>query len=512
LKDVKFFGKKVTKMTKDNLLDNARIKDFDIKIGQINLALSTEVLERLLAIALDRGGDFAEVYAEYAITNAVELEENRLRLAQTGIVQGVGIRVISGEKTGYAYSDSFSFKHLKQAAQTASYIAGNSKAGMAMGIDNSSSDVINFSPIETYPTQVEVRQKTDLLWRANEASYAADTNIKQVTASFADSMKYYLIANSHGCLTDNRESICRINVGVVAEKDGQRQAGYHGGGGRVDFSFFESFTPEDIAKEAVRMAIIKLDAREAPAGMQEVVLGNGWAGILLHEAIGHGLEADFNRKKTSLYSGRIGQKVASELVTVVDDGTIPHQRGTLNIDDEGTRTTRNVLIENGTLKGYLFDYLNARLLNTQSTGSGRRESYKHYPLPRMTNTFMLGGEITPDDIIRSVNKGFYAKSFGGGQVDISNGQFVFEVTEGYLIENGKITAPVKGANLIGLGPQVLEKVVMVGNDLELDTGVGTCGKNGQSVPVGVGMPTCKISEMIVGGTQIEGVSMTGGGV
>jgi len=499
-------------MTTNNLLYNMNIIDFDIKTRQIKQALSQNILERLLSIALQRGGEFAEVYAEYAITNAVELEENKLRLAQTGIIQGVGIRVISGEKTGYAYSDSFSFDHLKRTAQTASYIAENNKAGMATAFDVSPSEIINLSPIEIYPTQVEVKQKTDLLWRANKAAYATDTDIKQVTASFADSIKFYLIANSNGCLTDNRESICRINVGVVAEKDGRRQSGYHGGGGRVDFSFFDSFSPEDVAQEAVRMALIKLDAREAPAGIQEVVLGNGWAGILLHEAIGHGLEADFNRKKTSLYSGRIGQKVASELVTVIDDGTIPHQRGTLNIDDEGTKTSRNVLIENGILKGYLFDYLNARLLNTKSTGSGRRESYKDYPMPRMTNTFMLAGEMAPDDIIRSVKKGFYAKSFGGGQVDISDGQFVFEVTEGYLIENGEITAPVKGANLIGLGPQVLEKVVMVGNDLELDSGVGTCGKNGQSVAVGVGMPTCKISEMIVGGTQIEGVNMTDGKV
>jgi len=499
-------------MGKNIMMSNMNTGDMDREIDQLKQALVPEIIERLLAIALRRDGDFAEVYAEYAIINAVELEENKLRLAQTGIIQGVGIRVISGEKTGYAYSDSLSFDHLQRAAQTASYIADKSQAKAIKAINVSPSQTINLSPIETYPTQVEVKQKTDLLWRANETAYAADMRIKQVSASFGDSIKFYLVANSHGLLIDNKESISRINVEVVAEKDGRRQSGYHGGGGRVDFSFFDSFTPEAIAKEAVRMAIIKLDALDAPAGLQEVVLGNGWAGILLHEAIGHGLEADFNRKKTSLYSGRIGQKVASELVTVVDDGTIPNQRGTLNIDDEGTKTTRNVLIEKGILKGYLFDYLNAQLLKTKSTGSGRRESYKNYPLPRMTNTFMTAGDMTSDEIIRSVKKGFYAKSFGGGQVDISNGQFVFEVTEGYLIENGKITAPVKGANLIGLGPQVLEKVVMVGNDMKFDTGVGTCGKNGQSVPVGVGMPTCKISEMIVGGTQIEGASMTGGKV
>ncbi len=499
-------------MKKIDLLYDMNIENFNSKIKQIKQALLPDILEKLISTALQQGGDFAEIYAEYGVTNAVELEENKLRLAQTGVIQGVGIRVISGEKTGYAYSDSFEISHLERAAKTASFIAENDSNGVIGALDTSSSDVIILSPIESYPTQVEVRRKTDLLWRANTAAYAADPYIKQVTTSFGDSMKYYSVANSDGLLTDNRESMCRINVGVVAEKNGRRQSGYHGGGGRVDFSFFNSFTPEAVAKEAVRMAIIKLEAREAPAGVQEVVLGNGWAGVLLHEAIGHGLEADFNRKKTSLYSGRIGQKVASELVTVVDDGTIPNQRGTINIDDEGTKSSRNVLIENGVLKGYLCDYLNGRLMNTQSTGSGRRESYKHYPMPRMTNTFMLAGDTAPDDIIKSVKKGFYAKSFGGGQVDISNGQFVFEVTEGYLIEDGKITAPVKGANLIGLGPQVLERVVMVGNDMKLDTGVGTCGKNGQSVPVGVGMPTCKISEMIVGGTQIDGASLTGGNI
>ncbi|MCP4581263.1 MAG: metalloprotease TldD [candidate division Zixibacteria bacterium] len=483
-----------------------------IKVRQFNQALDRDIQKRLFSIALQRGGDFAEIYAEYAITNAVALEENKIRQAQCGIIQGVGIRVICGEKTGYAFSDSFEFDHLKRAARTASFIADNGQAEKVASLDVSPVGVTDLSPVKSYPAEMAIQAKSDLLWRANKSGYGADKRIKQVNASFGDSIKFYRIANSNGLLVDNQESLCRINVSVVAEKDNQRQSGYHGGGGRVDFSFFDSFTPEDIAREAARVAIIKLEAREAPAGPQEVVLGKGWAGVLLHEAVGHGLEADFNRKKTSLYSDRIGQKVASELVTVIDDGTIPNRRGTLNIDDEGTKTTKNVLIENGILKGYLFDYLNASLLKTKSTGSGRRQSYKHYPLPRMTNTYMAAGDHSPEDIIKSVKKGFFAKSFGGGQVDISNGQFVFEVTEGYLIEDGRITAPVKGANLIGLGPKVLEKVVMTGSDQELDSGIGTCGKNGQSVPVGVGMPTCKISEITVGGTEIAAPSMTGGEV
>ena len=472
------------------------------KISLICQALDNSTLDKLISIALGKGGDYADIYIEYAVTNALSLQENKIRQAQSGILMGVGIRVISGDKTGYAYSDSLEFDKLGDAARIASTIAEDNHPGkmLKFSVETTKSD--NLSPIGAYPSEAEVRSKSDLLWRANKAAFAANTNVIQVMASFVDSLKYYKIANSRGAIVENQESQCRLNVSAVAQKNNNRQAGYHGGGGRVGYEFFETFTPEKAAQEAVRVALVKLDAREAPAGPQEVVLGNGWAGVLLHESVGHGLESDFNRKKTSLYTDRLGQKVASELVTVVDDGTIANRRGSLNIDDEGTPTHRNVLIENGILKGYLYDILNANLMNTQSTGSGRRESYKHYPLPRMTNTFMTGGDHDPQEIIGSVKKGFYAKSFGGGQVDISNGQFVFEVTEGYLIENGKISAPVKGANLIGLGPQILERVVMVGNDFELDTGVGTCGKNGQSVPVGVGMPTCKISEITVGGTEI----------
>jgi len=478
----------------------------------IDQALDSHRIERLLSIALSRGGDFAEIYFEYSITSAIALEENKLRQAQTGIGQGVGIRVISGDKTGYAFAESLDFENLKSVANVASHIA---HSGRSAGIPAvSAAGVVQAlgEPLQTVPSHVAAKAKADLLWRANQAAYDKDSHIKQVNASFVDSSKFFRVANSLGVMLDNIEFICRLNVGVVAEKGNVRQSGYHGGGGRVDFSYFNTLTPEAVALEAVRQAIVKFGAIKARAGPQTVVLANGWAGVLLHEAVGHGLEADFNRKKTSLYSDRIGQKVASALCTVIDDGTIPYQRGSINIDDEGTKSTRNVLIENGVLRGYLCDHLNALHLKTKSTGSGRRESYRHYPLPRMTNTFLMAGPYSPDEIFASVKKGFYAKSFGGGQVDISNGQFVFEVTEGYLIEDGKITAPVKGANLIGSGPDVLEKVVMVGNDLKLDSGIGTCGKNGQAVPVGVGTPTCKISQITVGGTAIEGQSLAEGEV
>jgi TldD protein len=311
-----------------------------------------------------------------------------------------------------------------------------------------------------------------------------------------------LIANSDGLFVGDQRTMLRFNTMALVEQNGNKQMGYHGGGGRIGFEYFEKMTPESFAIEAVRTAVVMLDAQEAPAGPQAVVLGNGWAGVLLHESVGHGLEADFNRKGTSLYSGKIGQKVASELVSVVDDGTLPNLRGSINIDDEGEPGQRKVLIENGILKGYMVDKLNGKLMGMKSAGSGRRESYQYYPAPRMTNTFMTAGEHDPEEIMRSVKRGFYAKSIGGGQVDISNGQFVFQVTEGYMIEDGHPTYPVKGANLIGTGPEILQRVVMVGNDLEYDTGVGTCGKDNQGVPVGVGMPTCKISEITVGGTKI----------
>jgi len=471
--------------------------------------LDAPTMDKLLSIAMARGGEYAEVFVEYNVLNGVSLEENKIRQAQYGIAQGVGIRVLKGEQTGYAYSDEFDFDKLKEAADVASYIAGNALIGTTPMYDVSPRKTKSVLKVELNPNDVAVKDKIAILRRANDTARKEDPRIIQVNVSMYDTHRAVQIATTDGVMTDDYQVMTRLNVTTVVEEKDDRQTGYHGGGGRVGIEHYKELTPEMCAKEAVRQAVTKLGAAEAPAGPQVVVLGNGWAGILLHESIGHGLEADFNRKKTSLYSGRIGEKVASDMCTVIDEGNIIGRRGSIGCDDEGEPSRKNVLIENGILRGYMCDKLNAKLMGMESTGSGRRQSFKHYPMPRMTNTYMLPGKYTPEEVIASVEKGFYAKSFGGGQVDISNGNFVFNVTEGYLIENGKITRPVKGANLIGIGPQVLENVEMVANDLELDTGVGTCGKNGQSVPVGVGLPTCKISEITVGGTDTQGRSTMG---
>ncbi len=466
--------------------------------------LTASNIDRILSEALSRGGDFADIYLEYGVLNGISLEEKKIRQAQSGLSQGIGIRVIHGEKTGYAYSELFEMDEILKAANTASFIAHGSGNDFKTVSAISSKAVFDKSPIKIFPDDVEIKKKAELLWNANNAAFSFDNRIYQVDASIWDGAKIVAVANSEGLLSGDHRVMSRLNVSVYARQGDQKEAGMEGGGGRIGFEYFDSKIPETMAKKAAKQALKLLDARNAPAGPMEVVLGNGWAGILLHEAIGHGLEADFNRKGTSLYSGKIGQKVASEHCTIVDDGTIPNGRGSINIDDEGTPAARNVLIEKGILKGYLHDRLNAGLMKSEPTGSGRRESYQHIPMPRMTNTFMMAGVYSPEEIISSVKHGFYAKSFGGGQVDISNGQFVFQVTEGYMIEDGKISYPVKGANLIGSGPEVLQKVVMAGNNLELDPGLGTCGKDGQSVPVGVGTPTCKISEITVGGTEIGG--------
>jgi TldD protein len=471
-------------------------------LDAIDDLLTNENMSKVISQAMERGGEFAEIYAEYSILNGLTLEENKIRHAQSGIMQGIGVRVIKGEKTGYAYSERFELDDLLEAAKTASMIAESPSRQQKARVNFKVSKITDNSPVRIFPETVEMKKKADLLWRANQAAFDSDKRVNRVEASVWDAIKLVFVANSEGLLAGDLRTMLKFNVGTLVQANGKRQSSHHGGGGRIGFEYFEKMTPEYFAKEAVRSAVVMLDAREAPAGPQAVVLGNGWAGVLLHEAVGHGLEADFNRKGTSLYSEKIGQKVASELVSVVDDGTIPHLRGTINIDDEGCPAERKVLIEKGILRGYMTDWLSAKLMGTRSTGSGRRENYQYFPISRMTNTFMTAGEHDPEEIIKSVKKGFYAKSFGGGQVDISNGQFVFQVTEGYMIEDGHLTSPVKGANLIGSGPEVLQKVVMVGRDLEYDTGVGTCGKDGQSVAVGVGMPTCKISEITVGGTAI----------
>jgi TldD protein len=457
-------------------------------------------LEAYLAEALSQGGDYADIYFEYLATSTISMDESIVKAATQGVSLGVGVRVLSGERTGYAYSDDLSPEKIRHAAKVAACIASGpakvEKSSLHEGIKR------NLYPVLTAPNELGFTERLDLVKRAEKAARAYDPRIFQVQATYADSLRHVLVANSEGVLNFDRQPMARLNVSALArEGNGNPQSGYAGGGGRVELDFFlNEKTPEHFAREAGRQAIVQLGAVEAPAGESTVVLGPGWPGVLLHEAVGHGLEADFNRKGTSAFSGRIGQQVASPLCTVIDDGTIGGRRGSLNVDDEGNQSQRNVLIENGILRGYLQDQLSSRVTKAAPTGSGRRESYEHIPMPRMTNTFMLAGESDPEEIIRSVDKGLYCANFGGGQVDITSGNFVFSASESYLIEGGKLTRPVRNATLIGNGPEALKYVSMVGNDLKLDEGIGVCGKAGQSVPVGVGIPTIKIDRMTVGGT------------
>ncbi len=450
--------------------------------------------------------DYADLYFEYQTNESLSLEEGIVKKLSKNISQGVGVRAIAQEKTGYAYSDDISTENLLSAAKTARYIAQEGGQSGPVPIHPITAPTRNLYPVATPPIDVPVEEKIRLLQEMDRLARRYDPRIKKVMASFSSEYKIILVVTSGGVAVGDVLPLMRLNVTCIAEEGANRQIGSFGGGGRREFGFFlESGEGtekrfEHYTREAARQAILNLSAIDAPAGAMEVVLAPGWPGILLHEAIGHGLEADFNRKQTSAFSGKLGQRVASDLCTVVDDGTIPFRRGSLNCDDEGTPTSRTVLIEKGILKNYLQDRLNATLMKMPMTGNGRRESYAHSPMPRMTNTFMLAGESSPEEIIRSVRKGLYAVSFGGGQVDITSGKFVFSASEAYLIENGKIGSPVKGATLIGNGPDVLTRVNMVGNDMALDSGIGTCGKDGQSVPVGVGLPTIKISEMTVGGT------------
>ena len=458
-------------------------------------------LQAYLDEALSRGGDYADLYFEYRINHSIVLEEQIIKSATKGVNLGVGVRVISGEKTGYAYSDDLNRENILKAARTAAFIA-HSSAGGKLQVPTPVNPEHNLYSIALSPAELEIAEKITLLRQADDAARAYDARIKQVQASYVDETKHVLVVTSDGRAASDLQPMVRLNVMCIAEENGKRQSGYQGGGGRRSLDIFTgNLDPASLAHEAARQAILQLRAIDAPAGSMEVVLGPGWPGILLHEAIGHGLEADFNRKKTSAFAGLVGQKVASELCTVVDDGTIPYRRGSLNVDDEGNPTHNTVLIEKGVLQGYLQDRLSAKLMDAAPTGNGRRQSYDHIPMPRMTNTFMMAGDSAPEDIIKSVNKGLYAVHFGGGQVDITSGKFVFTASEAYLIENGKITAPVKGATLIGDGPTVLRQVTAVGSDLKLDQGVGICGKEGQTIPVSVGLPTIKIKEITVGGTE-----------
>ena len=457
-------------------------------------------LEKYLAEALSQGGAYADLYFEYLSTSAISIDESIVKSASQGVSLGVGVRVIAGERTGYAYSDDLSPEKIRNAARVAAHIAAGPATVEKISLNEGQRR--NLYPVITAPTETAFTERVELVKRADRAARAYDPRVFQVQASYADSLRQVMVATSDGVLSWDRQPLARLNVAALARDDGGTpQRGHAGGGGRVELNFFlNEKTPEHFAAEAAREAIVMLDAVDAPAGEMTVVLGPGWPGILLHEAVGHGLEADFNRKGVSAFSGRIGQQVASPLCTVIDDGTMANRRGSLNVDDEGHPTQSNVLIENGILRGYLQDKLSSRLTGATETGSGRRESYAHIPMPRMTNTFMLAGESDPAEIIRSVPKGLYCPDFGGGQVDITSGNFVFSASESYLIEGGKVTRPVRNASLIGNGPEALKYVSMVGNDLQLDEGIGVCGKEGQSVPVGVGIPTIRIDRMTVGGT------------
>src|SRR5437762_3338504 len=469
-----------------------------------NFGIKSNDLEKVLDTALAKKADYADLYFEYRQNEGVSLEEGLVKNCSQSTANGVGIRVLADAKTGYAYTDDITIKNLELAARTAHYIAQNRPSAAPVPVGQQRGEAHDLYPIKTPVNDVALEKKVELLYDIDRFARGLDNRVKNVFVSLGSEHKVILVASSQGLVVGDIQPLTRLNVTCIVEESGNRQIGSFGGGGRVEFGFFvDNKDWQRYAREAVRQAVLNLTATDAPAGTMDVVLGAGWPGILLHEAIGHGLEGDFNRKKTSAFSDRIGQRVASEVCTVVDDGTIPSRRGSINVDDEGTPTHRTVLIEKGMLKGYLQDRLNASLMKMPLTGNGRRESYAHIPMPRMTNTFMLAGVSAQVDIIRSVTKGLYAVSFGGGQVDITSGKFVFSASEAYLIEDGKVTTPVKGATLIGNGPDVLTRVSRVGSDLKLDEWVGICGQDGQSVPVGVGLPTIKIDGLTVGGTAAQ---------
>jgi TldD protein len=462
--------------------------------------LTDRTLEQIVGGAIARRADYADLYFEFRTVEALGLEDGIVKTASQHVSQGVGVRVVAGDKTGYAYSDDVTVDSLRVASRTAQAIAheAGETRSVAVRPERPAHDLyaLAHSPLET-----PITDKVELLSRIDVAARRVDPRIKNVLASVAVEQKLVLIVGASGIVVGDVQPLVRVNVTCIADEGDTRQQGSYGGGGRVTYGFLlEDDRALRFARTAAEQAVRNLHAAPAPAGTMTVVLGPGWPGILLHEAIGHGLEGDFNRKKTSAFSELLGQPVASPLCTVVDDGTLANRRGSLNVDDEGTPTSRTVLIEKGILRGYLQDRLNARLMGMPLTGNGRRESFAHIPMPRMTNTFMLAGDSAPEDIIRSVDHGLYAAYFGGGQVDITNGKFVFSASEAYLIEGGRLTAPVKGATLIGHGPEVLKRISMVGSDLHLDEGIGTCGKDGQSVPVGVGLPTVRIDGLTVGGT------------
>ena len=466
-------------------------------------AIDAQLANRLLGIALEAGGDYADIYFEFRVSADYSLEEEQIRTLGRGITLGLGVRVTKGDATGYAYCEDLAWEKMAHAARTAGQIAVGGGHPPVSVAPMSSIALPAFYTVPTPSLVVSAHDKLALLRTADRAARAYDPRIVKVEASFTESIKEVLLFTSDGRMASDVQPLMRFGVRAVAEQHGKRQGGNAGGGGRYGMDYFAEAQRDATAhgREAARVAIAMLDARDAPAGEMQVVLAPGDSGILLHEAVGHGLEADFNRKQTSNYSGQLGKLVASELCTVVDDGTIANSRGAINVDDEGYAGQRNVLIENGVLVGYMHDRLSAKHFGISPTGNGRRESFQSMPMPRMTNTSLLGGKDNPEDIIKSVKRGVYAKRFSGGQVNISNGDFVFSLSESYLIEDGKLTAPLKGVNLIGNGPEVLRRVDMLGSDYELSDGIWTCGKDGQSVPVNVGTPTVRISSITVGGTQ-----------
>ena len=474
------------------IAENELITTRGLEIGDVHNTLDTVMLSSI---------DYADLYFQASHSESWVLDDGIVREGSHSIDQGVGIRAISGQKTGFAYSDEIVLPALTQAATAARSIAsqGNNASVKAWQKNSPAALYDSTNPLDS----ISAENKVALLKKLDNAARKKDERVKQVMIGLIGSHSTVLVANSDGTLSGDVRPLVRLNVNIIVEENGRIEKGGAGGGGRFGYEYFIN---DDLAlgyvDEALEQALLNLEADAAPAGTMPVVLGPGWPGILLHEAIGHGLEGDFNRKKTSAFSDRIGERVASPEVTVVDDGTIANRRGSLNVDDEGTPTSCTTLIERGILKGYMQDKHNSRLMGVAATGNGRRESYAHLPMPRMTNTYMLGGDRDPEEIIASVDKGIYAAQFGGGQVDITNGKFVFSASQAYKIENGKITTPVKGATIIGNGPDVLTRVSMVGNDMALDSGIGTCGKDGQSVPVGVGQPTILIDEMTVGGTSV----------
>ncbi|BBJ22525.1 peptidase C69 [Candidatus Nitrotoga sp. AM1P] len=461
-------------------------------------ALETRHLEQMFSKMLAHKVDYADLYFQYSRAESWSLEEGIVKSGSFGIEQGVGVRAVSGEKTAFAYSDDISLAALESAALATRAIArqGGTQTVPLLHANSNRHFYLPHDPIAS----LKDADKVAMLERLERYARALDPRVTQVIAGLAGEYEVVLVARSDGLMNADIRPLVRLSVQVIVESNGKREQGSSGGGGRFDYAFFTDEVLYDYAAKAVHQAVINLGARPAPAGNMTVVLGSGWPGILLHEAVGHGLEGDFNRKGSSTFSGRIGERVAAEGVTVVDDGTIANRRGSLQMDDEGNPTQRTVLIEDGILMGYLQDTLNARLMGVPITGNARRESFAHLPMPRMTNTYMLNGDKDPQDIIASVKHGLYAANFGGGQVDITSGKFVFSTAEAYMIEDGKITYPVKGATLIGNGPEALTRISMIGNDMALDPGVGVCGKEGQSVPVGVGQPTVRIEGLTVGGT------------